>query len=90
MEQIWGKSPCAKGDSSYFSAGRRVVTYRGQHLPPNPEYPMTPVEKLQHMEDKLVQRIDALKREGSNVPKHYFLWLMLVADALNQHRRAQV
>ncbi len=51
---------------------------------------MTPVEKLQHMEDKLVQRIDAFKREGSNIPKHYFLWLMLVADALNQHRRARV
>ncbi len=51
---------------------------------------MTPVEKLLHMEDMLVQRIDALKREGSDVPKHYFLWLTLVADAQNQHRRARV
>ncbi len=51
---------------------------------------MTPVEKLLHMEDMLVQRIDALKREGSDVPKHYFIWLTLVADALNQHRRARV
>ena len=64
--------------------------YRGQHLPPNLEYPMTPVEKLKQMENMLVQRIDALKHEGSTVPKHYFLWLMLVADALNQHRRVQV
>ena len=57
--------------------------------PPNLEYPMTPVEKLLRMEDMLVQRVEALKREGSNIPKHYLLWLTLVADALNQHRREQ-
>ena len=73
-----------------FIYPRLVVSYRCQQLPANLEYPMTPVEKLLRMEDILVQRIDALKREGSDVPKHYFLWLMLVADALNQHRRAQV
>ena len=48
---------------------------------------MTPVEKLLRMEDMLVQRVEALKREGSNIPKHYLFWLTLVADALNQHLR---
>jgi len=48
---------------------------------------MTPVEKLLRMEDMLVQRVEALKREGSNIPKHYLLWLTLIADALNQHLR---
>ncbi len=50
---------------------------------------MTPVDKLLRMEDMLVQRVEALKREGSDVPKHHVLWLTLVADALNQHRRAR-
>lgn len=51
---------------------------------------MTPVEKLLHMEDMLMRRIDALKREDSDVPKPYLLWLMLVADTLNQHGRERV
>lgn len=51
--------------------------------------PMTAIEKLQRMEGMIEQRIEALKREGSDVPKHGLLWLTLVADALNQHTRAR-
>ena len=51
---------------------------------------MRSVEKLVRMKEMLTQRMDALKREGSNVPKHYFLWLTQVADALNQHDRVRV
>ena len=50
---------------------------------------MTAIEKLQRMEGMIEQRIEALKREGSDVPKHYLLWLTLVADALDQHTRAR-
>ena len=50
---------------------------------------MTSIEKLQRLEGKLEERIEALKREGSDVPKHCILWLTLVADALDQHTRAR-
>ena len=49
---------------------------------------MKAIEKLQRMEGKLEEQMEALKREGSNVPKHGVLWLSLVADALDQHNRA--
>ena len=49
---------------------------------------MKAIEKLQRMEGKLEERMEALKREGSDVPKHCVLWLSLVADALDQHNRA--
>ncbi len=49
---------------------------------------MTSIEKLQRMESMIEKRIEALKREGSDIPKHCVLWLTLVADALDQHTRA--
>ncbi len=50
---------------------------------------MTATEKLQRLEGRLVERIEALNREGSEVPKHLVLWLTLVADALAQHKTAR-
>ena len=50
---------------------------------------MTSTEKLQRMEGMIEQRIEVLKREGSDVPKHIVLWLTLVADAKAQHQTAR-
>ena len=49
---------------------------------------MTAIEKFQRMEGMLEKRIEALKREDSDVPKHCIQWLTLVADVLDQHTRA--